>query len=407
MNIVKNIFKLMQNTISVRLGYEEKLDRTLGFKPINDDNILDSHNNTLIQLPLSTTDISLATKRNQWVENSVYNQYDSLSNVEYHVSNNGLIFLCLSNNNGAISTQAPSSKSFQNIVMTDGYVWRYVGELNETVEDETSEFISVPSDLTNTAKQGIIARLDHVTYVDDVEFVNPQYKILSSNGLGAMFTTELDGDGYYSYISVINGGTGYTNDDYVLVAENFNGDGATIEVDISEFGELSLKSFTGGSGYNENSVLIIGDGVGASINPTFVSGVLTNVEFTNSGTGYTWAKVFVFSSNSSLVGKVSLEPNNGVGYDLPNQLRSSALLVRKTLDHFVYPDYVYDGMTYNQISVVIHDSNTIPLVGKKHPNDTLNSITDIKECISIENISTQEHSNSEKTYITIVLEMEV
>lgn len=407
MNIVKNIFKLMENTLSIRLGYDDNLNRELGFKVINDETNLDSHNNAVLQLPLSTTDISLATKRNQWVENSVYAQYDAKQNTEYHVTNNGLIFVCLSNNNGAISTQAPSTKSFQNIVMTDGYVWRYVGEVVETVEDETSEYISIPTDLTNTAKDGTIARLDNVQFTESVTFTNPQTKIESATGSGALLATELDDDGYFSYISVINGGTGYTTNDFVLVADNFNGQGAAIDLDINEFGEVSVKGFTGGNGYTENSVIIVGDGVGAEVEATFVSGVLTNVEVTNSGTGYTWVKAFVFSSNSSLVGKVVLEPNNGVGYDLPNQLRASALLVRKTLDHFVYPDYVYDGMTYNQISVVIHDSITIPLVGIKHPNNTLNSITDIKECISIENIGTQEHSNTEKTYITVVLEMEV
>lgn len=406
MNIVKNIFKLVENNISIRLGYEDNA-RQIGFKPINDATILESHDNAILQLPLTTTDISLATKRNQWVENSVYPQYESSTNTEYHVTNNGLVFVCLSNNNGKISTQAPSTKSFQNIVMTDGYVWRYVGELIETVEDETNEYISIPTDLTNTAQNGVIARLSDIAYTESTVFSNTQTQIITENGSGALFTTELDNDGYFSYISAVKGGTGYTKNDFVLVAENFNGQGATIDLDINEFGEVSLRGFTGGVGYNDHSILIIGDGTGAEINGTFTSGVLTNVDVVNSGTGYTWVKVFVFSSNSALVGKVVLEPNNGVGYDLPNQLRASALLVRKTLDHFVYPDYVYDGMTYNQISIVIHDSNTNPLVGTKHPNNTLNSIADIKECISIENIGTQEHSNLEKTYITVVLEMEV
>ena len=407
MNIVKNIFKLMENTISIRLGFDDNTQRELGFKRINDETNLESHNNAILQLPLSTTDISLATKRNQWVDNSVYNQYDSKNNTEYHVTNNGYIFVCLSNNNGGISTQAPSTKSFQNIVMTDGYVWRYVGDVIENLDDEMSEYIPIPNDLTNTQKIGTIARLSNIAFTESTVFNDTQTKIITDHGVGALFTTELDEDGLYSYISVINGGTGYHANDYVLIAENFDGVGAEINVTINEFGEISLANFTGGSGYTNNSVLIIGDGVGAEITPTFVSGVLTNVEITNSGIGYTWAKVFVFSSNSALVGKVVLEPNNGVGYDMPIQLRSSALLVRKTLDHFVYPEYVYDGLTYNQISVIIHDKNTISQIGDKHPNETLNSITDIKECISIENIETQVHSNTEKTYITVVLEMEV
>lgn len=74
---------------------------------------------------------SLVVRRNDWTANTVYNDYRSATN--FYVVNSSLqVFKCLSNNNGAISTDEPelslSSTSLEEpyLKTQDGYKWKYM-----------------------------------------------------------------------------------------------------------------------------------------------------------------------------------------------------------------------------------------------------------------------------------------
>lgn len=402
MNILKNVLSSLDNKMAIRIG-KESGTHVVGAVSLTDKHFLDCHKNAILQLPVAISELSSACKRNAWVTATVYPEYDPNSNAEYHVTSNNKIYLCLSNNNGASSTQSPNTISLQNIVMSDGYVWRYVGDVATIDQDKTTTYISVPANQNVSIKNGVLARLENVSYNGEA-FSSATSHVVTTTGSLAQFAIELDDQDELEYVSVTNGGTAYGESDYVLVADNFTGSGATVELDITA-GVLSVDSFTGGTGYSVGSIIVVGDGTGAELTPTLTGGVLSGVTVVSGGTGYTWAKAFVFSSVAAAAGTIVLEPNNGCGYDVAQQVRSNAILLRKTLDDVVYPNYVYNNMEYNQLSVVL-STGTTPLVGIKHPNQALNKVVDVKECLCIQNIASETHVTSEKTYINIVLKME-
>lgn len=106
----------------------------IGYKKLNPENIL-------FALPKYT-----------WTANTVYDEYDdnlelfddANPSIFYVVTDENHIFKCISNNNGAASTQKPSSLLTKPFNTSDGYTWQYISTVRESdLPYELTDYIPV------------------------------------------------------------------------------------------------------------------------------------------------------------------------------------------------------------------------------------------------------------------------
>lgn len=254
--------------MSFAVGYTTKY--ITGEVQVNDNLVNEVYSSMISAIKVDTPDIELVTQRNVYVIDRVYPQYDPLTTTPYHVTVGDNIYICISNNNGAISTVAPSGTLLNNIIKSDGYVWAYIGKVNSNEVDQETPYISIPKSIYSSKEIGSIARIKNKEETTSNFDSTPQYKIIGS-GSNAIFDISLTEVGDISYISCANGGFGYSPQDVIAISDNFTGTGAEVKLKIVD-GKIEVDTFTSGTNYNECSILVIGDGDGASLNFSTLNG---------------------------------------------------------------------------------------------------------------------------------------
>ena len=95
--------------------------------------------------------------------------------------------------------------------------------------------------------------------------------------------------------------------------------------------------FNGGSGYNHTpTISIIGNGTNATASATISNGVITSVNVTNKGLGYTYAKIVITPHvlDTSIIPAVVnpiLSPQSGHGSDAVSELNATSLMLNTLL----------------------------------------------------------------------------
>lgn len=97
-----------------------------------------------------------------WVSGNVYSQYDdskdpfaltgpsAYTHPFYVVTNDNNVYKCINNNNGGQSTSKPSDTGTVSFLQIDGYVWKFMGTLeNDLIDFLTSDFFPVKYISTN------------------------------------------------------------------------------------------------------------------------------------------------------------------------------------------------------------------------------------------------------------------
>ena len=137
----------------------------------------------------------------------------------------------------------------------------------------------------------------------------------SGTGAAATITTEAFGG------SITNNGSGYTTGTISNVALTTNGSGTGGVVDVTVTG-ISGQITNGGSGYYDTSYSNVplqgGNGTGAEASLTISGGVVTDVQFTNSGVGYSIGEVLTVN-NSDLVYGDPPQQSGGSGFQFEIQ----------------------------------------------------------------------------------------
>lgn len=386
MNILKNLAQSAK--LSIALGYTDKFNQ--GAVTVNDNTITEIYNSMISAIKIESNEIDVVITRRNYVTDTIYQAYDPLTTNEYHVIVDNRVYICLSNNNNAISTVAPSGTLLNNIIKADGYVWAYIGDVQDIDIGKNTPFIKVPTKIYNTNEIGSIARIKQNTMVSTTtNFASyiPLYKVVG-NGTGAMFDITVKGNGDLNYIACANGGFGYKDKDVILISDNFTGTGAVVNVHVTE-GAVVLDNFTAGTGYTDCSILVIGDGTGAILDFATLNGSLTDVSVTDGGTNYTWAKAFVFSSEKAIVAELQPLMMNGKATDPSILLRANHWRINKTISTSLNTGYVYDGMEINLLSVIDQYENSVSGVKNTYIGTTpLIKATEIKEAHAVNKINT-------------------
>ena len=196
---------------------------------------------------ITPNDVKLVVRRVDWVSGTVYSQYDNTNpilNTNFYVltHNENNVYKCLFNNNGALSTDMPSSRSSSIITTADGYRWKYLYSLTDAdlLKFLTNNYMPVNIDgsISSTALRGT---LDNIVVTNSgngyINASNINVQILgngtsaniSAIGITAENTIQyinLDNIGYnYTYANIVISGGGGANAAARAVISPYNGHG--------------------------------------------------------------------------------------------------------------------------------------------------------------------------------------
>ena len=230
-------------------------------------------------------DVILGIRRIDWESGRVYDEYSDVVDLDtkdfYVYTDDQKVYKCISNNNGAESTVKPTHVTNEITAKTDGYKWKYMF----TLSDSLVRKFFVPGFLPVTFDQTVV---DNAT-VGSIENIN----VLSG------------GDGYPADRSI-------DSEDALPVFVGGDGDqNASAEVTIStNNGEvIGITVTDGGSGYPyapEDNIPVAIRQIGTNgaiqnaygLADTDASGEVVSVTPVIGGSGYTTGQAFVVQSSA-------------------------------------------------------------------------------------------------------------
>lgn len=350
---------------------------------------------TVFGLKYQSSDFSFMIPLNLWRNNTVYTQYDDtadLSESLFYVAiepdfdtGNYHIFKCISNNNGALSTEKPEfSPSIQDglYFLTDGYIWKYMTSTtsalfnkfasrglipvfrNQTVEDIANDGIYnvvVENVNENFGYERITANVQ----TTNISVINGTTTILLKNVL------QLTGEG----TAIFNIGDSYVERSLYIEKSNLGQGIDAIEARIISSGLINNIPFvtieTPSMEISVDDKLEIlprieikGNGAGAKAIPIFdgTNTRINAIRMIEFGTGYTAASARVvdpvgFDPNNQNRRDVRcnirpiISPNGGHGANVLSELYSSNIGLSKTVTS-VPPSNITDFGRYSKIGLV-------------------------------------------------------
>jgi len=207
-----------------------------------------------------TTNSNVSGSYTQTTMQNVSNAYPSFAHNFYTRNSYDQVFLCLDNNNGAISSAMPQISlagqlpTDPYIITSDGYKWKYLYTISGGAKKLflTSEYMPVGIDNTviGAAVDGRIDIVDIVSggqgYNANVAACSAPILVLTGDGTGANVTAQVDSNGTINFVNVLNGGSGYTTAS-ITANTGANGSGAVFTVTTGPRG-----------GYGSNAALQLG-----------------------------------------------------------------------------------------------------------------------------------------------------
>lgn len=298
-------------------------------------------NDMLAMKRISPNSVSYAANRYDWVPNTIYSNYQSnteISNSNFYViTDEYKYYKCLSNNMGQESTVKPTGTSVSSFTTSDGYVWKYMGELaaSEAVAFLTTTHFPVKTLTANNGSQqwnvqqaAVSGSINSVLvssvgtsydyHAGTVVSANSSYITIES---GASAT-----DNKYNNSSIyINSGVGAGQLRKII---DYVGSTKTARV-TPAFSTIPSSSST----YIVSpTISITGDGTGASAYATISGGTLIKTNVINPGANYTFASATVSAnSGSGAIIDPQIAPLKGHGADVVNEFYAHNILMNVKL----------------------------------------------------------------------------
>jgi hypothetical protein len=337
---------------------------------------------------ISAADVSFAIERQDWASGTVYDMYDDRYSSQFPAPSGATdiadanmfvltdefnIYKCISNNYGAPSTVKPTGKSTGYLTFDDGYIWKYMDTVDQIQRSKflTPEYLPV----SNTVEERYFsAGLSPIIVNPGSGYVQSNVSCyITGDGSGAALNPIVDENGQIDYVDVVNPGNSYSTASVQVITpdpDQPQGAGAEIalaldygdleapqaEVQLAAVsGELSYIYVTdGGSGYQDATVEIEGNGLEASASVVIDQGAIVGINLINRGRGYTVATARIISNTGSGASAyVIISPTGGHGRDLVNESFADILSFQiSTLDEInqgflLDNDYRQSGMIFD------------------------------------------------------------
>lgn len=398
----------------------------------------DTLNDLVSLIKINSTNTRLGLKKQEWVSGTVYSQFSPNMDLEnfgevlpsLYVTIDGDVYKCIDNNKGSQSTEQPSGKQLGLVLLSDGYIWKYMGSVEEVDTDQftTDEYIPISQKYSNDgseqwfvqqqAQNGSISTFSQIKTVGNFS-TNPSVSV-EGVGSGAIASLSVNNSAEDDFdvtrVYITNPGKDYTQKTFAVIKNSgANGSGATIDLEAAN-GSVSVTGFTGGANYSNGAVVVlVGDGEGAEASITVSSGIVTSVDILDPGTGYTWAQAFVIPGDAGAVSQAVMSPVGGHGKDIVSELGVNTVLFSSQIAQSLNP-YVIENGEYRQISLVssaqpVADGkfNAATYIGPKHPDYDLNPENLDKyqsgtgNILYINNIEAITHTSEQEEIIKIAI----
>lgn len=338
---------------------------------------LDTYSDMIAGKLVTSNDVKLMIPRYDWAANTVYDIYahddTTLFNKQFYVlvtqGTNHSVFKCISNNNRNPSLVPPDvySTSPEDMVYetTDGYQWKYMYSINDTVfrKFATSNFIPVTPN-ANVSANAVSGSLDHI----QVTYGGSAY---NSYGSGIIQVSAVNGNARVFQVEA----TKSANTDFFknCAFKLTSGTGAGQQRLISEYVVSgSLRSVVLDAPFDilpdiyssyeiSPAVVVAGDGsgfVGRGLVNAASSNSIYKIEITNPGNNYTYTTTTILANtggvSNSAVLKPIKSPQNGHGYNVAAELGARHLCISTTLnsDDVDNDDRLLDTNDYRTIGLL-------------------------------------------------------
>lgn len=324
-------------------AYADENSPTTTIDGVDDDRLV--WENMIAAKKITGNDVELVIPLIGWTANTKYKQYDDVVSLDELLMGNAAlnvkpmyvytsqrnVYKCLSNNASANSTVEPTgdyTSSNGNIATSDGYIWKYMYNVQPSNKFLSSQWIPVPTS-TNQLDYGV----NNVGVVDG-ELTTI---VVTNTGLGF----------YENNVSVIpiftSGCTLLTLANTTNVAANMLVSGTGIApgthietLDIPNNNITLSIATTGAGGGNTTAnqialttrIFIDGNGSGAIASPTINStGYLTKVTVTTIGTGYSRANAYVYGTGSGATLRVIRDMKYGHAKNPAKELGANSVMI--------------------------------------------------------------------------------
>jgi len=323
---------------------------------------------------INPSDTCLMVRRVDWETGTVYMAYTDdadLSDEDFYVFNtdNYRIYKCLDNDNDTASTTKPAFSELGPKTLADGYTWQLIYEVPTA---DRTKFLN--DDFIPIKFYGTSTRFDHNGTISEIicdaggtGYTSSVNILIIGDGVGAEATATVD-TGVITSIAVTNGGSGYSFA-FVLIIGDGSGALASTVVETTDLpnvinqnvagyavatsGQIDLISITtGGTNYltSTTSVVIEGDGSGATASVVATAGVITAVTITDRGSGYTFANVLISGDGTGAALKATISPQGGHGSNIPQELFATTLGISVNVEDFL-TDFFLDN-DFRQYGVI-------------------------------------------------------
>lgn len=282
---------------------------------------------------VETQDLLLGFKNNPWVSGTVYTKYDDtvdLSNENFYaITDEDKVYKCIDNNKGTTSTYKPTHVTSEIKTYGDGYKWKYMFRISESLKRKFAIDDYVPiffdQDIIDEAIPGEVNSFNIVNggsgYLENSDLPLYVYGDGNETVLGACIITTNGG----SIVEVGN----------VVVDETDFIPGTEIPILIRQVGNTGAIETSYGIGLinSQNKIEIVNviiPGTGYSNGPAVIvtssatgiaqtdnSGVITDatIEFGKGGANFNRARVVVVANTSDTLADIKpvLSPTFGHG----------------------------------------------------------------------------------------------
>lgn len=274
---------------------------------------------------IKPNDVALAIKRLNWTSGTVYERFNDQHSMRlrnfFVVTSNNEVFKCLDFNGGAASTVMPT-KSYENQITADGYVWKYMYSIPDFQAFKFMSTTLMPVFTSSTDYFNGNGGLTDVTILNSGSgygsLSSTTISIGATTGVAAELIPYLDSNGTITRVEIVNGGTNYTTAPVLTVNgagtklyASTSGSVALLEAIVNGGVIVNVLIRDPGVGYvsdNTTSITIRGDGTGAVLTPVVVGGEIRSVIIENAGEGYSFVELTIngFGSGAVLRGIVGL-----------------------------------------------------------------------------------------------------
>lgn len=337
--------------------------------PWDDDEIVPDVQNTLLEeneiwtdingiKRIQPDDVTIAFRRVDWSENKIFDEYDNgvdLSNKDFYaVTDENKVYKCISNNNRSKSTVKPIHTTFDVSSESDGYKWKYMFSISESllekfiapeyaplvVEEDVIEFAE-PGTIDNikieNSGSGYKANASVEASTELPVFIEGNGKQTAS--AAALLSTS---DGRVLTASVLDGGSEYpyAPESRIPVALRQITDAGIVQsaygiAATNALGQIDdFELIIGGFGYTNGEAKIVQSSCRAYAETNFDGEIINADVFTGrQGSDFTEATAIIVSDNGSAPGKLrpQISPLKGHGADPQKEVFAKYVMINLRL----------------------------------------------------------------------------